>query len=242
MFEPSHCSPRDFRVPSILPSRSRWRSPAASRALARRNPQRRLHFHFVHEAVVGDFDVRVLVRRLDFANDFSKAGLMARESLLANSAMVQTFFTPVSGANHIDDTVRRDAGSTAVEFALLPLAPADPLRWLRLTRTNDTFTAYYGTNGDDWVISGSTTQPFTDMLHVGMAVSSHSGLDVTTATFSGFLAQGTRPGDDIVPSLSISHVGTNIVVTWPVTPRSYAVQVSTNLHEWGLLVIPIQLT
>jgi len=199
------------------------------------------HFQFIHQAVLGDFDMRVLVKRLDFANDFSKAGLMARETLSANSAMVQTFFTPVSGANQIDDTVRSDAGSTATEFALLPLAPSDPLRWLRLTRSNDVFTAYYGMNGEDWVVSGSTTQAFTNMLHVGMAVTSHSDLDTTTATFSDFLVGGGRPGDEIAPSLSISHTGTNVVVTWPVTPRSYAVQVSTNLHEWGLFINPIQL-
>ena len=75
-----------------------------------------------------------------------------------------------------------------------------------------------------------------------MAVTSHSDLVDTTAAFSGFLAQAGRPGDNIIPALSIAHAGTNVVVTWPVTPRSYAVQVSTNLQEWGLFINPIQLT
>jgi len=200
------------------------------------------HFHFIHQAYDGDFDARVLVTRLDFASDFSKAGLMARESLAPDSVNVFTCFTPVLGANEIQDTVRPTGGGDTTNFTLVPIDPADPLRWLRLTRVGDVFTAYYGTNGEDWVISGSTTQTFAKTLHVGLAATAQTTSATTTASFTDFLVKGGRPGDDIVPTLSISHTGPNVVLKWPRTPRSYALQVSTNLLEWGLLVVPIQLT
>jgi regulation of enolase protein 1 (concanavalin A-like superfamily) len=199
------------------------------------------HFHFIHQAYGADFDARVLVTQLDFASDFSKAGLMARESLAPDSANVFTCFTPVLGANEIQDTIRPVASDDTTNFMLVPTAPADPLRWLRLTRVGDVFTAFYGTNGEDWVVSGSVTQALSKTLHVGLAATSQTNSATTTASFTDFLVRGPRPGDDIVPTLSVFHTGQNVVLKWPRTPRSYALQVSTNLVEWGLLVIPILL-
>jgi len=209
------------------------------------------HFHFIHQAVVGDFDMRVLVTRLDFADPLSKAGLMARESLAPESPTLQTYFTPTQGLNHIEATVRPAAGSGTFGFEIAPPAPANPLRWLRMTRTNDLFTTYHSPNGEDWILSGVITQPFHTNLFVGMAVSSNIPGIKTTASFTDFYVRGAKPGDEIRPHLSVSLNGTDVMVTWPRTPRDYAVEVSTNLSgatgttdlpEWGLLVIPIQLT
>ena len=203
-------------------------------------------FQFVHEEIGGDFDVRTLVTRLDLADPLSQAGLMARETLTPDSATIQTYFTPPGGSNEIEVAVRSVAAGSTTDagFQIGPRAPATPLRWLRMTRTNNVFTAYYGTNGVGWSISGVTTQTFSTNLLVGLMTCSHNNGTATTASFTDVLVRGARPGDAVVPTLSAALVGTNIVVQWPKTRRSFALQVTDNLgvsNEWGILVAPYQL-
>jgi len=200
------------------------------------------HFHFIYQPVIGDFDTRVLLTRLDFVDPLSQAGLMARETPAFDSASVQTYVTSGPVGNQIQDTLRPASASTAISFASTPLPSGAPLPWLRLTRTNDTFTAYYATNGEDWIVSGQTDLPLNAFLNVGMAVASHNDATNTTASFTDFYHQGGRPGDEIRPTLSALHVGTNIVLKWPQTPRSYALEVAAGLggtNEWSLLMLPV---
>ena len=198
-------------------------------------------FHFIHQEVIGDFDMTVLVTRLDPADPFSKAGLMARETNAPSSAGLQTYFTPVLGANQIQNTVRPIAGTDAIDFLSssgLPV-PSDPLRWLRLARSNNTFTAYYGSNGINWTVSGITTQAFSSTMNIGMAVASHT-LDIpTTASFTDFGKIGARPGDEILPALKASLIDSNLVLTWLRTPRDFTVEISTNLTDWALMLTTI---
>ena len=63
-------------------------------------------FHFIYQQVVSNFDMTVVVTRLDQADDQSKAGLMARENLTPGSRTLQTFFTPVGGSNDVQVAVR----------------------------------------------------------------------------------------------------------------------------------------
>ena len=199
------------------------------------------HFHFVQQLMTGDFDVRVSVAQLDFADGSAQAGLMARESLNATSASVQIYLMPTGGVNQIEATVRPLPSADTSNFLTIAPLAADANTWLRLTRTNDVFTAYYGTNGMDWSVSGVTTQSFATNLYVGMATSARSFGTNTTASFTDFYAEGRRPGDEIHPTLTASLSGNNLQFTWPQTPRAYALEISTSLvgsNQWGLLVIP----
>ncbi len=199
-------------------------------------------FHFIYQQVIGNFDMMVMVTRLDEANPKSQAGLMARETLARNSRSLQTYFTPVTGSNEVEVAMRSTvAGATTDSgFQIGPRASASSNNWLRLTRTNNAFTAYYGTNGIDWEISGVTTQTFASTLSIGMMAASHTtNGTATTAGFTGFGKQGVRPGDATIPTLSFSLTPTNITLTWPRTPRDYAIEVSTNLTDWALLLLPI---
>ena len=44
-----------------------------------------------------------------------------------------------------------------------------PNAWIRLTRTNDLFTAWRGTNGVDWTPLRNMTMSFTGRVYVGLA-------------------------------------------------------------------------
>lgn len=198
------------------------------------------HFQFTHAAYVGDFDAQILVKQLDAASPLAQAGLMARESLATNSACIHTLFTPTTGTNEIQLGVRATTGTNTTDagFQIGPRASATPLRMVRLTRTGNIFSAYHSTNGSSWLLSGISTQAFATTMLVGFAVSSHTTNATTTAACSDLYVTGVRPGAGIVPALSASVAGTNLNLVWPITPRSYAVQVSTNLTEWALLCEP----
>jgi len=201
-------------------------------------------FHFIYEPIVGDFDMTTLVTRLDLADPESKAGLMARESMAPDSASLQTFFTPTAGSNDVQVAVRATTGGATTDagFQIGARASATPLRWLRLSRTNDTFTAYQGISGSNgviWAVSGVTTQAFATNLLVGMAVTAHTFGIPTTADFSDFEISGARPGDTILPTVTAALAGTNLTLNWLRTPRDFAVEASTNLTDWALFLLPI---
>lgn len=199
--------------------------------------------HLIYGQIVSNFDMSVMVERLDQANALSKAGLMARESLSPGSKTLQTYFTPIGGSNEVEVAVRttNNATTTDAGFQIGPRASATPLRWLRLTRTNDIFTAYHGTNGNDWTVSGVTTQAFLATLNIGMMATAHTtNGTATTAKFTNFRKSGARPGDGTLPTLNAAlSGGTNLNLSWTRVPRDFAVEVSTDLTSWQLLLLPI---
>ena len=54
-------------------------------------------FRFAYQAVTGDVDIRVRVASLEEVDDWSKAGVMIRESLAANARNAFMFVTPGGG-------------------------------------------------------------------------------------------------------------------------------------------------
>lgn len=199
------------------------------------------HFRFLYQDATGNFDMAAYVSSF-IANDPSaKAGLMARENLTPGSQTIQTYITPVTGSNEVEVAVRTVANGSTTDtgFQIGPRAAAAGNSWLRMTRIGDTFTAYHGSNGVNWTVSGITTQAFSTNLFLGMAVTSHTNGDIATATFESFDAYCARPGDTVIPSLTVSVIGTNLAFDWPRTPRDFTVQISTNLTYWEYLLAPI---
>jgi len=199
------------------------------------------HFRFVYQTVISNFDMTVQATRLDQTSVDSQAGLMAREFLTPGSRTIQTYFTPTGGTNEIQSTMRTATNGTTTSSGFQVGGPpsATPLRWLRLSRTNDLFTAYHGTNGVDWTVSAVTTQAFASTLNIGMMVSSRTNGATTTATFTDFGTAGARPGDDVLPTLSVVPSGTNLAFKWNRTPRDFTMVASTNLIDWELVLAPI---
>lgn len=159
-------------------------------------------FDFAHNTVSGDFDIRVRVEALEPVARWTKAGLMARESLARESRMAFNRVTPLpvatgSGGNGADDTrfayrtgnVEVDADTSVHNGGRHEDgsgAPQYPNGWLRLTRVGNTFNAYRSTDGFNWALQGSqdtatwgapTPAPVAADLLVGLAVSRHSGGD-----------------------------------------------------------------
>ena len=94
---------------------------------------------------------------------------MARETMTPGSRTIQTYRTPTGGSNEVEVAVRATTNGlttdSGFQIGARDSASANP--WLRLTRTNNTFTAYHGSNGLDWTVSGVTTQAFIGTLNIG---------------------------------------------------------------------------
>jgi regulation of enolase protein 1 (concanavalin A-like superfamily) len=134
-------------------------------------------FHFAYRQLTGDFDIRVQITSVSLTQ--AKAGLMARESLAANSRNV---FAGIG----VDDAYRlavRDATGGRTRNIYKSGTPVLPNVWIRLKRVGTVFSAYTSTNGVTWHHIGNATMSLPETLFFGMAVSSKSNTTSATAEF-----------------------------------------------------------
>jgi len=147
-------------------------------------------FHFdLARTITGNFDLKVRVQALLGADQWSKAGLMARVNTNSTSrfaAMLATpATTPVSGqaANNFFSFQWRDVDAAVVAPAESNINGVPPVpypnAWVRLQRLGSVFKGYQSSNGVDWVLVGnrdtalSPTGVFPDTLLIGLSTVSH---------------------------------------------------------------------
>jgi regulation of enolase protein 1 (concanavalin A-like superfamily) len=133
-------------------------------------------FHFVYKEVTSDFDVRVRVENLEYANHWSKAGLMIRESLEGTSRNLNMVVDPTRGANVWEQNYRAATGGSSAGWPnSSQVGPVTyPKAWLRLTRIGSVFSAFRSSNGTDWEQRGQITiADYPAKVLVGMCTTSH---------------------------------------------------------------------
>lgn len=136
-------------------------------------------FTFAYERRSGDFDVQARVAGLSLANMWSKAGLMARESLDAPSRFAAAFTTPGQAGEFFE--YRLSAGRPSV---MLGNFPANyPFTWTRLKRAGNQFSGYASLDGVTWTLLGTAALTLPSDLYVGLAASSGASGQATTAQF-----------------------------------------------------------
>ncbi|MEY4917227.1 MAG: hypothetical protein RL616_1140 [Verrucomicrobiota bacterium] len=211
------------------------------------------HCHFVYDTITGDFETIANVTRLDFTDNDAKVCLMARESTATGSRSVAIGFTPLVpgiGTNRVVMLMRTNNNGDTFDFGDSP--QLNSLGWLRMTRTGNFFATFYATNGIDWIQCGSFTNVFATNLLIGLATTSHTNGQMTTAGATSFGIAGKRLGSDVVPTLSFSFVANNIIAKWQRTPRDYTVQVTDRLASgspsvssnlpagaWAYVMLPV---
>jgi serine/threonine protein kinase len=167
-------------------------------------------FLFAHLTVTNDFDYRLRVQSvMDADSDrdkthqhFSRAGLMARDSLTDHSSH-QIIVTVNSGDTfqNIYRTMR--GGNTSDNNLLWPANGSNS--WVRLQRIGATFYTYSSGDGNDWTplfqldTTGNPDGPFANPIHLGIAVSAHSFVSNTTAVVSDLSVTPTVPINRTIP-------------------------------------------
>ena len=142
-------------------------------------------FRYVYKQLTGNFDVSVQVSSLSQVLPNTSAGLMARASLDPGSQMVFAGASASDGYRFNYRTTVNTVG-TFSKFGTLSY----PNVWVRLVRQGGNFTGYYSTDGQNWTQMQSLTLSLPSTVYVGMAVSSKSTTQTTTAQLRSFTVNG----------------------------------------------------
>lgn len=160
------------------------------------------HFQFGYREIAGDFDFTARLESLDMAHDYTKSGLMARESLEADSELVYIFAFPDNrprnknnGGYEFHCRNAKGASCTAVypsEYTgKVPEFPVNfPHAWMRLKRTGDTFDTYCSEDGNTWKLYTRQRVHLSPTLFVGLAVTSHNDKVTASAKFRDITLEG----------------------------------------------------
>ncbi|HVL66465.1 MAG TPA: hypothetical protein VM364_04295 [Vicinamibacterales bacterium] len=138
-------------------------------------------FHYRWRRQSGDFDVSARVTSVEHVHAWTKAGVMVRDRLTADSAHALMLVSPGKGLAF----QRRVAagGLSTSTSAGAGTAPA----WVRLQRRGNVISAFRSSDGINWTLTGSDTFALGADVYVGLAVSSHAAGRVATATFDNVL-------------------------------------------------------
>ncbi|MDB4295727.1 glycosyl hydrolase, partial [Akkermansiaceae bacterium] len=137
--------------------------------------------HFLYRELTGDGEIVAKVDSVGDTNFSAKGGIMIREDFSGESRNAYIFQRP-------NKTVlfqsRAELGATTTSSSAQ--GGTDAVKWLRLTRVGDIFTAYYSLDSatGPWTqIANPKTIAMNATVHFGIAVTSHIGGERTTAKF-----------------------------------------------------------
>jgi regulation of enolase protein 1 (concanavalin A-like superfamily) len=150
-------------------------------------------FHFAYQQIAGDVDIRVRVASFEDVHDWSKTGVMIRETLGGDARNAFMMVTPQRG--RFLQFRATQGGTTTRPTGVSGAAPV----WLRLVRQGSQFTGYFSADGASWTTAGTATINMTAAAYVGLAVSSRVDSTLATATFTG-LQVSAGPATSTLPA------------------------------------------
>jgi hypothetical protein len=156
-------------------------------------------FQYAFTTLTGDGSMTVKVESLAHSHDWSKAGIMIRETLDPGSVFAMIAATGTNGVRfqarmRADQDAESD-DAVATDEAKALTAPV----WIKIERVFPMINAYYSTDGVTFIPMGWNSQviPMTPApIHIGLAVTSHSGAETyAEAVFSEISSDGgVAPG------------------------------------------------
>ena len=135
-------------------------------------------FRFAYRQITGDVDIRVRLASFQDLEQFSKAGVMIRETLYANS---RNALMLLRADRALFLQWRPNPGASTDREDYFP--EAAPV-WLRLVRRGNQFTGYFSANGTSWTTAGNATINMAATAYVGLAVTSRMDSALSRATFT----------------------------------------------------------
>ena len=155
-------------------------------------------FRFAYITLTGDGAITAKVRSLTTVHDWSKAGIMIRETLAPDSSFATMVATGINGVTFQQRLLA--GGSATSDSNTRDTAQADqddePV-WLRLERTGTNFNAYWSLDGVTWnpsVANPQTIPMNSPTIYIGLGVTSHSPGNPATAVFSDLSFTGNVTG------------------------------------------------
>ncbi len=192
-------------------------------------------FRFACKPLSGDGSIVALVESVSRAVDWTKAGVMIRETLEAGSPFAAVYATPDYGCRYqarltADVAAVSDSGVVTTEQTAL-VAPY----WVKIERVGNAFNGYYSTDGENWTAMAWNPQTIAmgANVYVGLAVTSHSAGVLASAEFSGVATTGNVNGTWVVETIGGDHPEGNGAAQLYVTLEDAAGKTATVSHPSG---------
>ncbi len=152
-------------------------------------------FRFVYRQLGGNGSITAKVDSLTRSDAWSKAGVMIRESLEPTSRHAMIVVTPDNNASFQWRASTGGQSNSAPATWPAGMATVKTPYWVRITRTGNLFKAEIAPDGKTWTALG-TEQNVAMMsnVYIGLAVTSHSTGNYSTAEFSNVSTSGTVTG------------------------------------------------
>ncbi|HTB84169.1 MAG TPA: hypothetical protein VK742_10990 [Candidatus Sulfotelmatobacter sp.] len=167
-------------------------------------------FRYVYQPLSGDCDIRARVSSQQNTSPNAVAGLMIRETLDSGGAFAATYITPGSGFHFKYRPADGTNSPTSVTGNGLNTAPNN---WVRVTRTNTTFTGYSSADGVNWTQINSTTFGMATNFYVGLAVCSYT-TSLATDTFDNVSVLGTATAPAVPAGLYATANSMQVGLSW----------------------------
>ncbi len=145
-------------------------------------------FRFAYKQLSGNGSITAKVESLTRSDAWSKAGVMIRETLDANSKHASVVVTP---DNNCSQQYRNMTGGASASADWSGAAVKAPY-WVRVTRTGSMFKTETSPDGKTWTALGADRNiPMVSNVYIGLAVTSHNASAYSTAEFSNVSTTGT---------------------------------------------------
>jgi hypothetical protein len=139
----------------------------------------------------GDFEIALKAVSIEQTNNRAKIGPMVRQNNTAPSQYIFMLARAQDGNKYFQERMEEGGGASGNGGELTDAA-GFPI-WLKITRSGDDFTGAVSADGSAWTDVGTTTLALADPVLVGLAVTSHSTGDITTAVASDLTIDGVDP-------------------------------------------------
>ncbi len=137
-------------------------------------------FLYASQLTSGNFVIYTKIDSFTAINEWAKAGIMLRGSLMANATNV---FICLTGKHGIGFQYRSNPGQQTQGSKNIDLnAPC----WVKIERNNNTFGFFTSANGIKWDNIGTQQVDMEPNVFVGLAVTSHNNSETATAKFSNY--------------------------------------------------------
>jgi len=141
-------------------------------------------FHFVHESGSGDMTLKVYISSLQYRHDYTKAGLMIRESLSSNSA---NFFCHLTGERGVYAQWRSQTGDDTGWDGYHDKTNGPSPTWLMVSKKGNGFSCSKSVDGLNWESVGDSVEIAMESdVNAGMALVSRDSRLLAEAVFENY--------------------------------------------------------